>query len=103
MYNIETILVIIIAIIVRIVIQKGNFVLPTIYREENIVRFNWGSLGVIIVGIVAVILSGSIDPNILQSPISIFAVVYTCPALSDAIATKILPNETDQINEGEEV
>lgn len=105
MYNIEIIIVAIIAILARIYIQKGSFILPTIYKEGNNVRFNWGSVGVLIVGILTVFFGGFIDPNILNGPITTqnlittFSLVYTLPALTDGIATKALPGSEEDIQE----
>lgn len=101
MYNIEIILTAIVAILVRIYIQKGSFTLPTMYKEGNNVRFNWGSLGVLVVGILTVFLGGFLDPALLTGPVTTanivttFSLVYTLPALSDAIVTKALPGKDE--------
>lgn len=108
MYSIEVIIVAIIAIIARILIQNKSFVLPTVYREGNVVRFNWGSLGVIVVGLLTIVVGGDLDPSVLTSPLAVFSLVYTLPAISDAIATELIPNDyehplIEDLNKEEEV
>lgn len=93
--NTFVIAAVIIAIIVRVVVQKGSFILPTVYKEGNNVRFNWGSIGVIVIAIVSVLGTGYFDPSLYTSPITAFFAAYSLPALSDAIATYALPGSDE--------
>lgn len=96
--EITVIIAVIVAIVLRVIVQKGNFILPKVYREGDNVRFNWGSVGVIVVAIIAVFGTGYFDPNIYTTPVTAFFAAYTLPAVSDAIATYALPgSDNDNI------
>lgn len=93
MYNLGVVIAVIIAIVLRIIIQRGSFVLPTVYKEGSNVRFNFGTIGVIIVSIIAFFAGGYIDPSIATSPLSAFMLAYATPAVIDGAVTEVLPGE----------
>ncbi len=98
MYSIEVIIAVIIAIVLRVIIQRGSFTLPTVYKEGSDVRFNFGTLGVVVVAIAAFFAGGYIDPNITMSPLSAFMLAYATPAVIDGAVTQALPG-TDEITQ----
>ena len=53
MYDLTILIVVIVVIAARVYLMKGNFVLPTFYKEGNKISFNLGSIGTIIIGLVA--------------------------------------------------
>ena len=44
---------VIVAIILRLVIMRGSFTLPTFYRRGNEMSFNLGSISTIIIAVIA--------------------------------------------------
>lgn len=90
-------LAVVVGIALRILIQRGSFVLPTVYKEGNNVRFNFGTLGVIVVSIIAVFTGGLIDISVMSNPFVAFITAYGLPALVDGAATKVLPGSDDLI------
>jgi len=78
---------IIAAIIVRLVLMKGSFTLPTFYRRGDEMSFNLGSISTIIVAIVAALGLMSTSPELFASPFVAFITCYTAPQLVDGVIT----------------
>ena len=78
---------VILAIVVRLVIMKGNFVLPTIYRCDNQMTFNLGSLSTIIIAIVAALGLMYTSPDQFANPMTAFITTYAAPQLVDGVVT----------------
>lgn len=79
--------VIIVAIIFRLIIMKGTFVLPTFYRNGKEVSFNLGSITTIIIGIAAAIGLGYAQPELFANPYVAFVTAYTAPQITDGVIT----------------
>lgn len=87
--------VVIFAIIVRLVLMRGSFTLPTIYKRGNEMSFNLGSISTIIIGIVAALGLMYTSPEQFASPLMAFLTAYTAPQLVDGIATSVVRNTMD--------
>jgi len=79
--------VIIIAIIFRLIIMKGSFILPTFYKNGNEVSFNLGSIITIIIGVLASIGLAYTQPDLFANPYVAFITAYTAPQITDGIIT----------------
>lgn len=86
---------IIVAIILRLVLMRGTFVLPTIYRRGNEMSFNLGSITTIIVGLIGAFGLLYTNPEQFVNPLMAFLVSYTSPQLVDGVATSIVRNTID--------
>lgn len=75
------------AIIVRLVLMRGSFTLPTFYRRGDEMSFNLGSISTIIVAIVAALVLMSTSPELFASPFVAFITCYTTPQLVDGVIT----------------
>lgn len=84
-----------IAIIFRLVIMKGSFVLPTIYKNGNEVSFNLGSISTIIIGLVAAFSLMMAYPDQFATPLAAFFAAYSAPQIVDAVATYGVRNTMD--------
>ena len=78
---------IIVAIIFRLVIMRGSFVLPTFYRRDNEMRFNLGSISTIIIAILAAFGLMYASPELFTSPYVAFVTAYTAPQIVDGVIT----------------
>ena len=78
---------IIVAIVVRLVLMRGSFTLPTFYRRDNEMSFNLGSVSTIIVAIVAAFGLMSASPELFTNPFVAFMTCYTAPQLVDGVIT----------------
>jgi len=78
---------IIIAIIFRLVIMKGSFVLPTFYRNGKEISFNLGSITTIIVGVLAAIALSYSQPELFSNWYVAAITAYTAPQITDGIIT----------------
>ena len=78
---------IIVAIIVRLVLMRGSFTLPTFYRRDNEMSFNLGSLSTIAVAVVAAFGLMSASPELFANPFVAFVTTYTAPQLVDGVIT----------------
>jgi len=83
---------VIVAIIVRLVLMKGSFVLPTIYRRGDEMSFNLGSISTIIIAIIAALALMYTKPELFASPIVAFLTAYTSPQLVDGVITSVVRN-----------
>lgn len=86
---------VIIAIIVRLVLMKGSFVLPTIYRRGNEMTFNLGSISTIIIAIIAAAGMMYSNPELFSNPLVAFLTAYTAPQLVDGVITSVVRNTQD--------
>lgn len=78
---------VIFAIIVRLVIMKGNFILPTFYKSGNEVSFNLGSVSTIIIALIAAVGLMYTYPEQFANPYMAFVTTYAAPQLVDGIIT----------------
>lgn len=79
--------VVIFAVIFRLVIMKGTFVLPTFYRIGNEATFNLGSVSTIIIGILAAFVLMYTQPESFVNPLTAFLVTYSAPQIVDGVIT----------------
>lgn len=78
---------VVIAIVFRLVIMKGSFVLPTFYRNGNEISFNLGSITTIIVGILAAVALAYSQPDLFSNWYVAAITAYTAPQITDGIIT----------------
>ena len=103
---------IICAIIFRLVIMRGSFVLPTFYRRGDEMSFNLGSVSTIIVAIVAALGLMYTSPENFANPIMAFTTTYAAPQIVDGVITfgarntmsvpdddEIIDDEIDELEE----
>lgn len=92
---------VILAIIVRLIIMRGTFVLPTIYRRGNEMTFNLGSVSTIIIGFATALTLMYSSPENFANPLIAFITTYSVPQLIDGIATFGVRNtlEVEEPNE----
>jgi hypothetical protein len=88
-------IVVIIAIIVRLVLMKGNFVLPTVYKRGDEMSFNLGSVSTIIIAIIAALGLMYTNPELFSSPLVAFLTAYTAPQLVDGVVTSVVRNTVE--------
>ena len=87
MADITIYLAIIVAIIVRLVLIKGSFVLPTFYRNGNEFTFNLGSIATIAVGIIAALGLMASSPELFSNWYVAAITAYTAPQIVDSVIT----------------
>ena len=111
MYDITIYLVVILVIALRVYLMKGNFILPTFYKEGNKVSFNLGSITTIIIGLVAAISLMEAQPQLFANWYAAAITAYSAPQIVDAIITKgtrikynsdITSDEVEDISEEED-
>lgn len=78
---------IIVAIIIRLVLIKGTFVLPTFYRNGNEFTFNLGSIATIIIGIISALSLMAASPEMFSNWYIAGITAYTAPQIIDSIIT----------------
>ena len=78
---------IIVAIIVRLVLMRGSFTLPTFYRRDNEMSFNLGSISTIIIALLAAFGLMSASPELFANPFVAFITTYTAPQIVDGVIT----------------
>ena len=88
MYDLTIILVVIIVIAARVYLMKGNFILPTFYKEGNKVSFNLGSIGTIIIGLVSAFMLMQSQPELFANWYVAGITAYSAPQIVDSIITK---------------
>lgn len=86
-FDITVYIAIIVAIIFRLVIMKGTFIMPTFYKSDNILTFNLGSLGTIIIGVIAAIGLMTTSPELFANPYVAAITAYTAPQIVDGVIT----------------
>lgn len=85
--NIMIYVAIIVAIIVRLVLMRGSFTLPTFYRRGDEMSFNLGSISTIIIAVVAAFVLMYSSPELFANPFVAFITTYTTPQLVDGVIT----------------
>lgn len=88
MYDLTILIVVIVVIAARVYLMKGNFVLPTFYKEGNKISFNLGSIGTIIIGLVAALSLMHSNPELFANWYVAGITAYSAPQIVDAIITK---------------
>ena len=78
---------IIVAIIFRLLIIRGSFVLPTFYRRDNEMSFNLGSISTIIIAILTAFGLMYASPELFTSPYVAFVTAYTAQQIVDGVIT----------------
>ena len=86
-FDITIYIAVIIAIIFRLIIMKGTFVLPTFYKSDDTITFNLGSIGTIIIGIVAALGLMSSSPELFNNMYVAAITAYTAPQIVDGVIT----------------
>lgn len=79
--------VVIIAIIFRLIIMKGSFVLPVFYKNGNEISFNLGSVTTIIVGVLAALALMETQPDLFANWYVAGVTAYTAPQIVDGVIT----------------
>ena len=87
MVDITIYIAIIVAIIVRLVLMRGSFTLPTFYRRGNEMSFNLGSISTIIVAIIAAFGLMQAQPELFASWYVAAITAYTAPQIVDGVLT----------------
>lgn len=87
MTDILVYIAVITAIIVRLVLMRGSFTLPTFYRRGDEMSFNLGSISTIIIAIIAAFGLMSASPELFANPFVAFVTTYTTPQLVDGVIT----------------
>ena len=87
MADITVYIAIVVAIIIRLVLIKGTFVLPTFYRNGNEFTFNLGSIATIAVGIVAALGLMASNPEQFSNWYIAGLTAYTAPQVLDSVIT----------------
>ena len=75
------------AIILRLVLLRGNFILPTFYKRGNEMSFNLGSISTIIIAVLSALGLMSTSPELFSNPFVAFMTTYTVPQLVDGVIT----------------
>lgn len=88
MFDLTILLVVIIVIAARVYLMKGNFILPTFYKEGNKVSFNLGSIGTIIIGLIAALSLMQSNPELFANWYVAGITAYSAPQIVDSIITK---------------
>ena len=87
MFDIAIYAAVIIAIIFRLIIMKGSFVLPTFYKNGNEVSFNLGSVSTIIIGLIAAFALMQTNPELFSNWYVAAVTAYTAPQVVDGVIT----------------
>lgn len=97
---------IIVAIVFRLVIMKGTFVLPTFYRNGNEMTFNLGSVFTIIIALVAALGLAHTSPEQFANPYMAFVTTYAAPQIVDGVITfgtrKTMPVDSEDTENSED-
>lgn len=105
MVDITIYIAIIVAIVVRLVLMRGSFTLPTFYRRGNEMSFNLGSISTIIVAVVAAFGLMQAQPELFANWYVAAITAYTAPQIVDGVLTSGARNfmEVDDDTSDEEV
>ena len=87
MFDSTIYIAVIIAIIFRLIIMKGSFVLPTFYRNGNEVSFNLGSVSTIRIGLLAAFALMQTQPDLFANWYVAAVTAYTAPQVVDGVIT----------------
>lgn len=104
MFDITIYVAIIIAILFRLIIMKGSFVLPTFYKNGNEVSFNLGSISTIIIGLIAAFALMQSNPEMFSNWYVAAVTAYTAPQIVDGVITAgtRYSNNSDTVDEDDE-
>ena len=104
MFDITIYAAIIIAILFRLIIMKGSFVLPTFYKNGNEVSFNLGSISTIIIGLIAAFALMQSNPEMFSNWYVAAVTAYTAPQIVDGVITAgtRYSNNSEPIDEDDE-
>ncbi|WP_297898218.1 hypothetical protein [Methanobrevibacter sp.] len=91
--NLLIFLAILIAIVLRIWIEKGYFLLPKIYTKDGKTYFQLNILGTVFTALITVLILYQAQPELFTSFIPALVTAYTVPHLFDNIVTKVMPDE----------
>ena len=86
-FDITIYIAVIVAIIFRLIIMKGSFVLPTFYKTDDTLTFNLGSIGTIIIGLIAAFTLMASSPELFSNVYVAAITAYTAPQIVDGIVT----------------
>lgn len=103
MFDATIYVAVIIAIIFRLVIMKGSFVLPTFYKNGNEVSFNLGSVTTIIIGLLAAFALMQTSPDLFSNWYVAAVTAYTAPQIVDGVitaGTRYTQNNNEEEDEG---
>lgn len=89
--DVYIILAVVLAIIIRIVIMPGYFVLP----QKVDGKWQLNTIGTIIIAMVAVVFAYNADPTVFATPIAAFVLTYATPYAIDAVSSKFQQTDTD--------
>ena len=78
---------IVVAIIVRLVLMKGSFVLPKFYKRGDEMSFNLGSISTIIIGVVSALFLMQASPELFANWYVAAITAYTSPQIVDGVLT----------------
>ena len=78
---------IIVAIVFRLIIMRGSFVLPTFYKRGNEMSFNLGSISTIIIAVAAAFALMQAQPDLFANWYVAGITAYTAPQITDGIIT----------------
>lgn len=78
---------VIVAIVFRLVIMKGTFVLPTFYKNGNEISFNLGSISTIIIGLLSAVVLMETQPELFANWYVAGITAYTAPQIVDGVIT----------------
>lgn len=87
MVDITIYIAIVVAIIVRLVLMRGSFTLPTFYKRGNEMSFNLGSISTIVVAIIAAFGLMQAQPELFANWYVAAITAYTAPQIVDGIVT----------------
>ena len=93
---------VIFAVIFRLVIMRGTFILPTFYRRGDEMSFNLGSISTIIIGVAAAIGLMYGNPELFANPYVAFVTAYTAPQIVDGVITSGARNFMEVEDEAED-
>lgn len=88
MYDITVYIAVICAILIRVYLMRGSFILPTFYKLGDQVSFNLGSLTSVIVGLIAALALMESQPDLFANWYVAAMTAYTAPQIVDSIVTK---------------
>ena len=89
---------VLVAIVFRLVIMKGSFTLPTIYKNGDEVSFNLGSIATIVVALLAALAMMTASPELFSNPVVAFLTTYSAPQILDGVASFGVRNTIDAKN-----
>ncbi|OQD58717.1 hypothetical protein MBBAR_10c00580 [Methanobrevibacter arboriphilus JCM 13429 = DSM 1125] len=86
-------LAILIAIVIRIWIEKGYFLLPKVYTKSGKTYFQLNIIGTICTALITVLILYQAQPELFRTFIGALITAYTIPHLFDNVVSKAIPNE----------